>query len=126
MDKDDDGRTSVVEIEARYVPVPITLEPRESVNSKTLTSATRSDPNFATDQGIVRVDLLYGRDIHAADRGGKCQAPLSLDTHLIPIFRQVRSIRRLPAQRPEGVQVSDEKEDCQSRLERRLCFPSGE
>ena len=31
---EDERRTSVVEIEARYVPVDIKLEPRESINSK--------------------------------------------------------------------------------------------
>ena len=29
-----EGRTDSVVIEARYIPVPITLEPRETVNSK--------------------------------------------------------------------------------------------
>jgi len=33
--EDDEGRyTSTVEIEARYVPVPVKLEPRESINSE--------------------------------------------------------------------------------------------
>jgi len=33
--EDVDGRTSAtVEIEARYVPVPVKLEPRESINSE--------------------------------------------------------------------------------------------
>jgi Ca2+-dependent lipid-binding protein len=47
--------TSTVTIETRYLPVPVTLEPRESVNN----------------QGILRVDLMDGHDLHAADRGGK-------------------------------------------------------
>ncbi|KAL0950758.1 hypothetical protein HGRIS_007526 [Hohenbuehelia grisea] len=46
---------SVVEVEARYIPVPVKLSPEESINN----------------QGTLRVDLLDGRDIHAADRGGK-------------------------------------------------------
>ncbi|KAI0639057.1 tricalbin [Trametes polyzona] len=54
-DPDDEDKTSVVKIEARYLPVPIKLEPRESVNN----------------QGVLRVDLLDGHSIHAADRGGK-------------------------------------------------------
>jgi len=29
----DDGKTSTIEIESRYVPVPVKLDPRESVNS---------------------------------------------------------------------------------------------
>ncbi|EKM60795.1 uncharacterized protein PHACADRAFT_246931 [Phanerochaete carnosa HHB-10118-sp] len=54
-DIEDDNKTCTVEIETRYVPVSITLEPRESVNN----------------QGIMNVTLINGRDIHAADRGGK-------------------------------------------------------
>ncbi|KAH7915157.1 C2 domain-containing protein [Hygrophoropsis aurantiaca] len=52
---DDEDRTSSVEIEARYVPVPVKLEARESVNN----------------QGTLRVELIEGKDIRAADRGGK-------------------------------------------------------
>ncbi|EDR16040.1 uncharacterized protein LACBIDRAFT_227976 [Laccaria bicolor S238N-H82] len=51
----EEGPTSTVTIETRYLPVPVTLEPRESVNN----------------QGILRVDLIDGHDIHAVDRGGK-------------------------------------------------------
>ncbi|KDQ54885.1 hypothetical protein JAAARDRAFT_37997 [Jaapia argillacea MUCL 33604] len=47
--------TSVVEIEARYVPVHVTLEPRESVNN----------------QGVLQVTLIDGYDIQGVDRGGK-------------------------------------------------------
>ncbi|KAI0786120.1 tricalbin [Abortiporus biennis] len=54
-DKDDPDEESSVVIEARYLPVPIVLEPRESVNN----------------QGSVRVELMDGHDIHGADRGGK-------------------------------------------------------
>ncbi|KAJ8517020.1 hypothetical protein ONZ45_g5719 [Pleurotus djamor] len=53
---DEDGRnTSTIEVEARYVPVPVKLDPRESINN----------------QGNLRVDLLNAHDIVAADRGGK-------------------------------------------------------
>ncbi|KIJ68717.1 hypothetical protein HYDPIDRAFT_81596 [Hydnomerulius pinastri MD-312] len=55
MHPDGEGRVSTVEIEARYVPVPVKLEPRESINN----------------QGILRIDLLEGKDLRAADRGGK-------------------------------------------------------
>ena len=34
QDVEDPEKTSTIELETRYVPVPITLEPRESVNSK--------------------------------------------------------------------------------------------
>ncbi|KAF7975752.1 hypothetical protein HWV62_8539 [Athelia sp. TMB] len=49
------GGESIVEIESRYVPVPVKLEARESINN----------------QGMLRVDILDGKDILAADRGGK-------------------------------------------------------
>ncbi|KAH7918365.1 tricalbin, partial [Leucogyrophana mollusca] len=52
---DDEERVSTIEIEARYVPVPVKLEARESVNN----------------QGMLTVQLLEGKDIRAADRGGK-------------------------------------------------------
>ncbi|RPD58353.1 tricalbin [Lentinus tigrinus ALCF2SS1-6] len=55
VDPDDEDKKSTVKIEARYLPVPIKLEARESVNN----------------QGLLRVDLLDGRNIHGIDRGGK-------------------------------------------------------
>ncbi|KAH6917432.1 transmembrane protein [Coprinopsis sp. MPI-PUGE-AT-0042] len=54
LDRNGD-RSSYVTVEARYIPVPVTLEARESANN----------------QGIVRVDLLDGHDIRGVDRGGK-------------------------------------------------------
>ncbi|TFL06303.1 C2 domain-containing protein [Pterulicium gracile] len=52
---ENDEHHSTVEIEARYVPVPVKLDPRESINN----------------MGILRVELLDGKDLAAADRGGK-------------------------------------------------------
>ncbi|EJD04407.1 tricalbin [Fomitiporia mediterranea MF3/22] len=52
---EDQRKTSTIEIEARYVPVDIVLEPRESINN----------------MGILRVDLMDGRQIRGVDRGGK-------------------------------------------------------
>ncbi|KAJ7275417.1 C2 domain-containing protein [Mycena haematopus] len=46
---------STVMIESRYVPAPVQLEARESINN----------------QGSLRVDLLDAGDLRAADRGGK-------------------------------------------------------
>ncbi|KAI0308025.1 tricalbin [Multifurca ochricompacta] len=51
----DDRVTGTVEIETRYVPVPVVLEPRESINN----------------QGSLRISLLTGHDVPAVDRGGK-------------------------------------------------------
>ncbi|KAI0961143.1 hypothetical protein AcV7_000325 [Taiwanofungus camphoratus] len=55
LHKDDEEKKSIVSLEARYVPVPITLEARESINN----------------QGTLRVDLLDGHGIQGVDRGGK-------------------------------------------------------
>lgn len=51
----DNDVTGTVEIETRYVPVPTVLEARESINN----------------QGSLRLTLVSGHDIPAADRGGK-------------------------------------------------------
>ncbi|KAJ6501679.1 C2 domain-containing protein [Mycena vitilis] len=54
--QDTEARTSsTVMIESRYVPAPVQLEARESINN----------------QGVLRVDLLDGSDIRGVDRGGK-------------------------------------------------------
>ncbi|KAF8971456.1 C2 domain-containing protein [Flammula alnicola] len=54
--KDDlERNVSTVVVEARYIPVPVKLEPRETVNN----------------QGILRVELVDGREIRGVDRGGK-------------------------------------------------------
>ncbi|KIJ45255.1 hypothetical protein M422DRAFT_207610 [Sphaerobolus stellatus SS14] len=53
---DVEGRNeSFVEIQARYIPADVILEARESINN----------------QGLLRVDLISGHDILAADRSGK-------------------------------------------------------
>jgi len=67
----DDERTSTVVIEARYVPVPVELEPSETVNSTSLSliSETKFDC-ILQDQGVVRVQLLRGHEIQGVDRGG--------------------------------------------------------
>ncbi|KAH6906705.1 transmembrane protein [Coprinopsis sp. MPI-PUGE-AT-0042] len=60
---DKNGReTSTILIEARYIPVPVTLEPRESVNN----------------QGTLRVDLLDGQDMLAVDRGATRSDPYAV------------------------------------------------
>ncbi|KAJ9121636.1 hypothetical protein QFC22_002256 [Naganishia vaughanmartiniae] len=49
------GESSKIEICCKYVPVQITLEPRESINN----------------MGQLRVDLIDGQGIRGADRSGK-------------------------------------------------------
>ncbi|KAG8734045.1 hypothetical protein FRC12_018670, partial [Ceratobasidium sp. 428] len=53
---DQDGKyKSTVKIQAKYVPVEIKLDPRESINN----------------MGTLRVELLDGKELAAADRSGK-------------------------------------------------------
>ncbi|KAG8744411.1 hypothetical protein FRC10_010189 [Ceratobasidium sp. 414] len=53
---DQDGKNkSTVKIQAKYVPVEIKLDPRESINN----------------MGVLRVELLDGKELAAADRSGK-------------------------------------------------------
>ncbi|TFK30388.1 transmembrane protein [Coprinopsis marcescibilis] len=49
-----DSETTIL-IESRYIPVPVKLEPRESINN----------------QGVLRVELIDGHEIRGVDRGGK-------------------------------------------------------
>lgn len=60
-----------VELEARYIPVPLKLEPRESVNSKQNTSIFPNSTDLPLDQGTFQVQLLNGGEIHGADRSGE-------------------------------------------------------
>lgn len=51
----DDKVAATITLESRYVPVPVRLAPRETVNN----------------QGILRVELVDGHDIRGVDRSGK-------------------------------------------------------
>jgi hypothetical protein len=56
---------------SKYVPVPVKLEPRESINSKLLgiPGVTRSlIPS--KDMGLLRVEVISAGNLRAADRGG--------------------------------------------------------
>ena len=62
---DNNGReSSTIMIEARYIPVPVVLEPRESVSN----------------QGTLRVDLLDGDDMLAVDKGATRSDPYAVFT----------------------------------------------
>jgi Ca2+-dependent lipid-binding protein len=66
---------------ARYVPVSIVLEPRESINSKS--SQVKSPPlpdserlrggrtELMIDMGILRVEVIGAKNLMAGDRSGK-------------------------------------------------------
>ncbi|EIW70089.1 hypothetical protein TREMEDRAFT_71520 [Tremella mesenterica DSM 1558] len=51
----DGSNRSLIRMSARYVPVDIKLEPRESINN----------------MGVLRVDVLHAKNLMAADRSGK-------------------------------------------------------
>ena len=68
---DQDGRViGTVQLEARYIPVPLKLEPRESINSKPDIHLFTHAPKIPLDQGVLQVQLLDGGELHAADRSG--------------------------------------------------------
>lgn len=119
-DKSDSEKASIVEIEARYVPVPIKLEPRESVNSKhahyfhiedaSLTLRRRSGSSAGGAVARPRYPCRGQRRLVPCD-------PVNYAILLIVSCRQIRSIRRLLAQRTEDVQVADKEENGEPRLE---------
>ena len=53
--KGKDGVSSTIKVSARYIPVKMTLKPRDSI----------------TNMGSLRVDLLSGKKLPSADRNGK-------------------------------------------------------
>ena len=68
---DQDGKSvGTVHLEARYIPVPLKLEPRESVNSKPDIQFSTNAAKTPLDQGILQVQLQDGGEIHGADRSG--------------------------------------------------------
>lgn len=59
-----------VQLEARYIPVPLKLEPRESVNSRLDTRFYTHVTKTLLDQGVLQVQLRDGGELHSADRNG--------------------------------------------------------
>ena len=59
-----------VELEARYIPVPLKLEPRESINSEQNVRPYSNAAKSLLDQGVLQVQLLNGGEIPGADRSG--------------------------------------------------------
>ncbi|KAG8919579.1 hypothetical protein FRC01_001220, partial [Tulasnella sp. 417] len=55
LTREDGTSAGSVVISSKFVPVPIKLDPRESINN----------------MGVLRVDLVNGKDIRGADRSGK-------------------------------------------------------
>jgi hypothetical protein len=118
---DVDGRNqSTVRIQAKYVPVEIKLDPRESINSMfARVELLAYDSHARLDMGILRVELLDGKDIHGADRSGE-QAADHGRHHTNTFTRQIRSICHLHPQWHQSVQEPDQEEDLGARVERVL------
>jgi hypothetical protein len=57
-------------LEARYIPVPLKLEPRESINSKLDIRFFTHVAKTPLDQGVFMVQLLDGGELHGVDRSG--------------------------------------------------------
>lgn len=67
--------------------------------------------NPPLDMGVLRVELLDGKELAAADRSGKANIINAEQYLLTSPFRQIRSFRRLQPQRLQGFQESDEEEN---------------
>ncbi|WVQ85964.1 hypothetical protein IAT38_008132 [Cryptococcus sp. DSM 104549] len=67
----DGSHRSTVKIAARFVPVNIVLEPRESINN----------------QGILRVDVLDAKGLHGADRSGKSDPYVVFTLNGMKVFK---------------------------------------
>jgi hypothetical protein len=72
--------------------------------------------------GVLRVELLDGKDIHGADRSGKMQSCCLGDhTRLTKhLRRKIGSFCRLHVERGESVQVTAQEENAYSCVEREL------
>ncbi|CEL57601.1 putative protein PYUK71,03c OS=Schizosaccharomyces pombe (strain 972 / ATCC 24843) GN=SPAPYUK71.03c PE=1 SV=1 [Rhizoctonia solani AG-1 IB] len=88
---DQDGKnTSTVNIQAKYVPVEIKLDPRESINN----------------MGILRVELIDGREIHAADRSGKSDPFVIFSLNGSKVFKSQTKKKTLAPEWKESFEVS--------------------
>jgi len=61
---------SYITVCAKYIPVEITIEPRESVNSESIVLLLSHYSIRPTDTGLLRVDLIDAVGLRSADRGG--------------------------------------------------------
>ena len=127
VDPDDEDKRSTVRIEARYLPVPIKLEARESVNSRSihiehagllLTRLYRPGSLARRPHRWPQYPWHRQRRYDGYSQERCCDADARDN-------REIRSVRCLPPQRPAGVQVADQEEDAHSRVERELRRPSG-
>ena len=120
LTNDSDRHTSTVEIEARYVPVPVKLDPRESINSEYYRSvrltwfsvAIQIRATFGSISSVGMISTVLTEEV--------CTIFTVFKIILMVGTRQIGSVCHLHAEWAEGVQVADDQEDSQSRLERGL------
>lgn len=67
----DGSNRSIVRIAARFVPVDIVLQPRESINN----------------MGILRVDVIDAKALHGADRSGKSDPYVVFTLNGMKVFK---------------------------------------
>ena len=67
----DGSNRSMIKMSARYVPVDIKLEPRESINN----------------MGVLRVDVLHAKGLMAADRSGKSDPYVVFTLNGMKVFK---------------------------------------
>ncbi|WVQ70782.1 hypothetical protein IAR50_000304 [Cryptococcus sp. DSM 104548] len=69
---DEEGRNrTTVQLAARFVPVKIALEPRESINN----------------MGVLRVDVVEANGVHGADRSGKSDPYVVFTLNGMKVFK---------------------------------------
>ncbi|WVW80773.1 hypothetical protein I302_102759 [Kwoniella bestiolae CBS 10118] len=71
LSQPDGSNRSVVRLAARFVPVKIDLEPRESINN----------------MGVLRVDVLNAKGLHGADRSGKSDPYVVFTLNGMKVFK---------------------------------------
>ncbi|KAG9128333.1 hypothetical protein FRC07_000841 [Ceratobasidium sp. 392] len=88
---DQDGRNkSTVKIQAKYVPVEIKLDPRESINN----------------MGILSVELLDGKELAGADRSGKSDPFVVFSLNGSKVFKSETKKKTLAPEWNQSFEVS--------------------
>ncbi|CAE6470842.1 unnamed protein product [Rhizoctonia solani] len=86
-----DGKNvSTVRIQAKYVPVQIKLDPRESINN----------------MGVLHVELVDGREIHGADRSGKSDPFVVFNLNGSKVFKSQTKKKTLAPEWKESFDIS--------------------
>ncbi|MBW0500252.1 hypothetical protein O181_039967 [Austropuccinia psidii MF-1] len=91
------GHQSMVSIQCHYIPIPITLEPRESINSQWsflasfltfLTKQAKRGLVDMIDMGILTVMLDHGKDLLASDCNGYLDPYAQFVLNRLKVFQE--------------------------------------